>query len=76
MRDDLINALRPFLDDSCDHCKESLAAIAALPACDTDVYASFNMKTRKRVPGFVLRPDRNSNGLITHWHIDREKTDG
>ena len=64
----LAAVLQPFVG-ACEHCQETLSKIKALGQ-DTRYHGTRRLDNGGFVEGYVLRPDRNAGGHITHWHID------
>jgi len=62
-----------LIDKDCQGCKEGLGYLTSLYGKHKDCYASINTKTNEVIPAIVLRPDYNSAGFLTNWHITKEK---
>ena len=74
------------IDESCKHCKKGLAYLNKLYKRNKNAYGSFilhpisrlikekrDLGEQDRIKGITLRPDYNSEGHLTHFHIEEEK---
>lgn len=59
------------IDESCSNCKEAMKWFKELQKRHKDCYMNMDMKTFKRIDGIILIPDYNSEGYLTHFHIQR-----
>ena len=57
------------LQGDCDLCKRGLRKLIKLQAQNPNAYGSRNLTTGKRIGKIQIVPDYNSNGILTHWHI-------
>ena len=57
------------IDESCKNCKTELKYLKFLHKKHKDFYANMNMKTYELLEGFVLSPDFNCSGYLTHFHL-------
>ncbi len=56
----------------CPHCRATLTAVKDEEKNrDKKYYGTRNLTTGTLHAGYVIRPDRNSEGIVTHWHLDR-----
>lgn len=63
-----------LLDKTCDTCMATLTTLRKEEATvDRDTYGARKKGTMKFVKPYLLRPDRNSAGVVTHWHLELEK---
>lgn len=60
------------IDDSCQNCKLALRRLSNWQKPHKGHYGSVNKKTGKFMKGIVLRPDYNTSGHRTHYHIENE----
>ena len=74
------------IDESCKHCKKGLAYLKKLYKRNKNAYGTFilhpisrlikekrDLGEQDRIKGIILRPDYNSEGHLTHFHIEEEK---
>jgi hypothetical protein len=71
----IADLLAQHVDPTCELCGESLAEMKA-EGTNPDVYGCYNMASKEMVLGYVLRPDRNCSGCVTHWHVSKQKPKG
>lgn len=60
------------IDDSCEQCRKALRRITSWRKPHKTHYGSAHKKTGKLIKGIVIRPDYNSCGNRTHYHIENE----
>lgn len=78
--------IRILIDDSCDDCKKGLVYLKKLHKRNRKAYGCFILHPMSRfikekrdlgeqdiIKGLTLRPDYNSSGYLTHFHIEKEK---
>jgi len=74
------------IDESCNHCKKGLAYLKKLYQRNKNAYGTFilhpisrlikekrDLGEQDRIKGIILRPDYNSEGHLTHFHIEEVK---
>ena len=70
------------IDDSCKHCKSGLAYLKKLYRQNKNAYMGFIIHPtpksdkemmEKKIKGIVLTPDYNSEGHLTHFHIEKQQ---
>lgn len=74
------------INESCKHCKKGLAYLKKLYKQNKNAYGNFilypvsrlikekrDLGEQDRIKGIILRPDYNSEGHLTHFHIEEEK---
>ena len=57
-------------DSSCNTCMEALDTLKTEEATNRKGYYGAS-KNGVLVTPFLLRPDRNSCGTVTHWHLEK-----
>ncbi len=65
-----MKSIKIYFDESCPHCQETYEYFQFLQIKNPDAYASVNKKTGNYITPIKLRPDYNSAGVQTHWHLD------
>lgn len=73
------------IDESCKHCKEALKYFEELHKQNKKAYGSFilhpvsrfikekrDLGEQDRIKGLLLTPDYNSEGHLTHFHLNIE----
>lgn len=82
MTDDVLNIK---IDLNCEHCKKALKYYKKLLKRNKNAYGPFilhsisrfikekrDLGEQDRIKGLILIPDYNSNGYLTHFHIQIE----
>lgn len=77
--------LKIQIDESCKHCKKSLSYLKKLYRRNKKAYGDFilhpiskfikrgrDLGEEDRIKGLILRPDYNSEGYLTHFHLKEE----
>jgi len=77
------------IDETCKHCKKGLIYLKKLYKRNKNAYGTFilhpisklikekrDLGEQDRIKGIILRPDYNSEGYLTHFHIEEEKHEG
>lgn len=67
----LAAAIAPFTSRDCSHCRKALKDMAK-EGWNRNYYGTRHLDG-DFVNGYILRPDRNEQGFITHYHICREE---
>jgi hypothetical protein len=62
------------IDENCKHCKKSLKYLKSLYKLNKSYYANRNMKDFTLIDGLILIPDYNSQGHLTHFHLEIANT--
>ena len=76
------------INESCKYCKKGLTYLKKLYKRNKNAYGTFilhpisrlikekrDLGEQDRIKGLILRPDYNSEGHLTHFHIEEEKDD-
>lgn len=59
------------IDDDCSTCRATIGDMCIdYNTQDTNFYGIFDLKTNAIAKSFVLSPDRNIHGIVTHYHIN------
>ena len=74
------------VDDSCKHCKKGLSYLKKLYKRNKNAYGSVilhpisrlikekrDLGEQDRIKGVTLIPDYNSEGHLTHFHIEKQR---
>lgn len=65
-----MKGIKISIDDSCKFCKETLKYFDNLYKRRKGAYMHFT-KDFKVIEGIVITPDYNSEGYLTHFHINK-----
>lgn len=66
-----LNLSSVYMETDCESCQFALRKLKEMEATkDKRFYISRDRKTGEWARTFVLRPDYNSAGILTHWHIE------
>ena len=69
-----MKTLEMSFDTDCSRCAKALKLMEHLEKKTfKKYYGAKNLTTGTLLRGFVLRPDFNASGYLTHWHVELAK---
>lgn len=67
------HSIKIWLDPDCTFCQKVYQYFRELEQQHPNHYCDQDMKSGKHLLGIILRPDYNSCGHLTHWHLTKEE---
>jgi len=63
------------LQTTCSFCKQGIKYFKELLRRHKECYGSYNIEKKYYLKSLILRPDYNSGGYLTHWHIEIDNSE-